>query len=84
MPGRCADGSVAVHPVTSENIPGRPLVVVLAPELQQNQTIHVLIGTGPGLDSSGSSLVSPVDSDSNSAVAEIGCCSGRYRDFPGR
>ena len=52
-----ADGSIAIHPVTSEDIPGRTLVVGLAPELQQNQTICVLIDTGAGLDSSGRSLV---------------------------
>ena len=64
------DGSLAVHPVTSENIPGRTWVVVLAPELQQNQTEYVLIDTGAVLDSSGNSLVGLVDSVSNFAVVE--------------
>ena len=56
--------------VTSENIPGRTWVVVLAPELQQNQTVYVPIDTRAVLDSSGNSLVGLVDSDSNFAVAD--------------
>ena len=40
---RYADVSLAVHPATSENIPGRPLDAVFGPELQHNQTIYVLI-----------------------------------------
>ena len=47
----------AVHPVTSENIPGRTLVVVSAPELQKNQPMYVLIDAGSVLDSSGNSFV---------------------------
>ena len=70
MHGRCADRSLAVHPVPSENIPGRPLVVGLGQELQQHQTIYVLIDTGARLDSGGNSFVSLADSDSNFAVAE--------------
>ena len=54
----------------SENIPGRPSVVVLGPELQQHQTIYVRIETGARLDSGGNSFVSLADSDSNFAVAE--------------
>ena len=69
MPGRCADGSLAVHPVTSENTPGRPWVVGPR-ELEQNQTIYVLIDTGAELDSSDNSPASLADSDSNFAVAE--------------
>ena len=65
-----ADGRIAVHPVTTEDIPVRTLVVGLAPELQQNQTIHALIVAGAGLDSSDTSLVGLTDSDSNFAVAE--------------
>ena len=57
------DGSLAVHPVTSENVPG-------VPELQQKQTVCVLIDAGAVLSSSGNSLVGLVDSDSNFAVAE--------------
>ena len=41
MPGWFADSSLA-DPVPSEHIPGRLLVVVLGPELQQHQTIYVL------------------------------------------
>ena len=70
MHGQYADGSLAVHPVTSENIPGRTLVVVLTPELQQDQTVYVLIDAGSVLDSSGNSLAGLVNSDSNFAVAE--------------
>ena len=54
VPGQDADGSIAVHPVTSEDIPGRTLIVVWALELQQS----------PVLDSSGNSLVGLVNSDS--------------------
>ena len=43
MHGQYADGSLVVHPVTSKNIPGRTLIVVLAPELQQDQMENVLI-----------------------------------------
>ena len=68
--GQHADRSPTVHPVTSEHIPGRTLVVVLAPDMQQNQTIYVHIDTGAGLDSSGNSLVGLTDMDSNFAVAE--------------
>ena len=46
------------------------LVVVLAPELQQDQTVYVLIDAGSVLDSSGNSLADLVNSDSNFAVAE--------------
>ena len=35
-----ADGSIADHPVTFEDIPGRTLVVGWAPEFQQNQTMY--------------------------------------------
>ena len=70
MLGWYADGSLAVHPVPSENIPGRPLVVVLGPELPRHQTIYVLIDTGARLDSGCNSLVSRADSDSDVAVAE--------------
>ena len=80
MPGQDADGSIAVHPVTSEDIPGRTLIVVWAPELQQSPMVYVLIDAGAVLDSSGNSLVGLVDSDSNFVVTE----SERYLDFPGR
>ena len=53
MHGQYAEGTLTVHPVTSENIPGRTLVVLLAPKLQQDYTVHVLIGAGSVLDSSG-------------------------------
>ena len=79
-PGQDADGSIAVHPVTSEDIPGRTLIVVWAPELQQCPMVYVLIDAGAVLDSSGNSLVGLVDSDSNFVVTE----SERYLDFPGR
>ena len=72
MPGRHEDSSLAVHPVPSENIPGRPLVVVLGPGLQQRQTKNVLIDTGARLDSGGNSFVSLADSDPNFAVTEQG------------
>ena len=68
--GQYADGSLVVHPVTSENIPGRTLVVVLAPELQQDQTVYVLSDAGSVLDSSAQFPRGLVNSDSNFAVAE--------------
>ena len=64
------DNSLAVHPVPSENIPGRPLVVVMGLELQQHHTKNVLVDTGARLDYGGNSLVSLADSDFNFAVAE--------------
>ena len=69
-PGQDANGSIAVHPAISEDFSGRPLVVVLAPELQQCTVVHVLIDARAVLDSSGNSLVGLVDSDSNSTVTE--------------
>ena len=71
MPGQDADGSIAVHPVTSEDIPGRTLVVGLAPELQQNQPMYVLIDTGGGVDSGSNSLRSLADNDPSFAVPPI-------------
>ena len=59
-----------VRPATSENIPGRTLVVLLALELQQDQTVYVLVDAGSVLDSSGNSLAGTVNSDSNFAVEE--------------
>ena len=70
MHGQHADGRLVVHPVTSENIAGRTLVVVLAPKLQKNQTVYALVDEGSVLDSSGNSLAGLVNSDSNVAVAE--------------
>ena len=70
MHGQYADGSLVVHPVTSENIPGRTVIVVLAPEFQQNQTVSALVGERSVLDCSGNSLAGLVNSDSNVAVAE--------------
>ena len=70
MHGQYADGSLVGHPVTSENIPGRTSVVVLAQEWQQDQTVFVLIDEGSVLDSSGNSLAGLVNSDSNFAAAE--------------
>ena len=62
--GHCADGSLVVHPVTPESIPGRTLVVVLAPEWQQNQTVSALIDEGSLLDSSGNFLAGLGNRDS--------------------
>ena len=70
MPRQDADCSIAVHPVTSEDISGRTLIVVWALELQQNPTEYVLIDGGVLLDSSGNSLVGLVYSDSNFVVTE--------------
>ena len=84
MHGQYADGSLVVHPVISEDIPGRTLVVVLAPELQQDQTVYVLIDAGSVLDSSGNTLAGLVNSDSNFAVAEEVIVAEWNRDLPSR
>ena len=68
--GRGADGRLVVHPVTSEWFPGRIVVVVLAPEWQQNQTVYALMDEGLLLDSSGNSLAGLGNRDTDVVVAE--------------
>ena len=65
-----ADGSLEVHPVTSENIPGRTWVVVLDPEWQQNPTVYARIDEGSLLDSSGNFLAGLGNLDFNVVVVE--------------
>ena len=52
-----ADGSLAVHPVTSEDASWSTLVVVLDQELHPNQTVYTLIDARAVLDSSGNPFV---------------------------
>ena len=70
MHGQYADG-LAVHQVTSENISGRTLVVVLDQELYPHQTVYVLIDVGAVLDSSGNCFVGLVESDSNLTLVNL-------------
>ena len=65
-----ADGSFAVHPVTSENVSWRTLVVVLDQELHPNQTVHILIDARAVRDSSGNPFVGLAGRDVNFVVAE--------------
>ena len=65
-----ADGSFAVHPVISENVSWRTLVVVLDQELHPNQTVYVLFDARAVLDSSGKPFVNLAGSDFKFAVAE--------------
>ena len=65
-----ADGSIAVHPVISENFSWRTLVVLLDQELHPNQTVYVLIDARAVLDSSGKPFLGLVGSDFSFAVAE--------------
>ena len=64
------DGSFAVHPVISENVSWRTLVVVLDQELHPNQTVYVLIDARAALDSSVKLFVGLAGSDFNFSVAE--------------
>ena len=54
--GQYADGNLAVHPVTSESLPARTLIVMWASEWQQNQTVYALVDEGSLLDPGGASL----------------------------
>ena len=65
-----ADGSFAVHPVTSENVSWRFLVVVSDQELHPNQIEYILIDARTVLDSSGNPFVGLAGRDVNFAVAE--------------
>ena len=65
-----ANGSCAVHPVTSENVSWRILVVVLDQELHPNQTVYILIEATAVLDSSGNPFMGFAGSDVTFAVAE--------------
>ena len=65
-----ADGSFAVHPVTSENVLVRTLVVEMDQELHPNQIVYVLIDARAVLDSTGKPFVGLAGSDFNFAVAE--------------
>ena len=65
-----ADGSFAVHPVISENVSRRMLVVLLDQELHPNQNVYVLTDARAVLDSSGKPFVGLAASDINCAVAE--------------
>ena len=64
-----ADGSFAVHLVTSENVSWRTLVVVLDQELHPNQTVYILFDARAVLDSSGIPFVGLAGRDVNFAVA---------------
>ena len=64
------DGNFTVHPVSSENVSWRTLVVVLDQELHPNQTVYVLIDARAVLDSSGKPFVGLAGIDFNLAVAE--------------
>ena len=64
------DGSLAVHPVISENVSWRTLVVVLDQELHPNQTVYILIDARAALDSSVKLFVGLAGSDFNFSVAE--------------
>ena len=65
-----AEGSLVVHPVNSENIPGRTMVIVLDPEWQQNQAVYARIDEGSLLDSSRNFLAGLGNRDSNVVVVE--------------
>ena len=65
-----ADGSFAVHPVTSENVSWRTLVVVMDQELHPNRTVYILIDARAVLDSCGNPFVVLAGRDVNFAVTE--------------
>ena len=67
---RLLDLELGARMQSTRMAPGRTLVVVLAPELHQNQTIYVHVDTGVGLNFRGNSLVGLADNDSTFVVAK--------------
>ena len=85
MPRRYADSSLAIHPVPSENIPGRPLVVVLRSRVAAAPNDIRPYGYRSEVQEFERQFPRKSwreRSSSNFNVAERSYCSKRYRDLP--
>ena len=79
-----ADASFAVHPLTSENVSWRTVVVLLDQEFHPNQTVYILIDARAVLDSSGSSFEGLAGRDVKLCHRGTSYRSEWYRDLPCR